>query len=451
MRILDSSVGRIKNSRNQDTIEVIIKTKRGLFKSSAPEGASKGEREVQAFSSEGIGHSINFLSSLFFKLQQNIVFFREFEDLKIIEDEFHEVDKTKNLAILGGNTLYAAEAVILKGMASSHKDKELWQFLFDEEYNHPKDSDQKIEKLHEIKFVKDGKDGKPELQNKPKMPMQLGNCVGGGKHTKEIEKPDFQEFLFLPRSDTFKECFKINQKAYKEVKNFLKKRDAKFNGKTTDEKAFISYLNNEEILSILKEVQQKVQKGIKNKIDIGIDIAASSFYDKKSKKYIYTNFDGKPRQLTKEEQLQYVFNIIKKYNLTYVEDPFEENDFVSFARLLSLVKKERLNTLIVGDDLTCTNPELLKKAISQKSINGIIIKPNQVGSFLETKKTLDVAKKNNIMPIISNRSGETDDDTMAHLAVGWQTPIIKIAIEGKERLAKTKKLINIEKEIEKIY
>lgn len=436
MRILDSTVRIIKNSRDQDTIEVTIKTKLGLFTTSAPDGASKGENEVQTFPKEGVGMAVQFLSPLLFKLQNNYAHFRDFSDLKIIEDEFRKVDKTKNLSLTGGNTLYAAEASILKAIARSHQEKELWKALYDESFpEHPINIPPYVSK---------------EKLPKPNMPMQLGNCVGGGKHTKETEKPDFQEFLILPKTNTFRECFNINQKVYSEVKNLLKKKDKKFQGKLTDEKAFISYLSNEEILAILKEIQDKMQKKGKG-FGLGLDIAASSFYDKKTKKYFYTNFNGQPKKLNAKEQLDYIFNLIKTYNLAYVEDPFDESDFLSFSKLLAKVKKAKLDTLIVGDDLTCTNPTLLKKAISKKSINAVIIKPNQIGSLIETKKALDLAKNNNIVPIISNRSGETEDDTIAQLAVGWQIPIIKISIQGKERLAKTKKLLDIENKIKKFY
>ncbi len=448
MRILDSSVRKIKNSRNEETIEVTLKTKYGTFKASAPEGASKGENEVKGFPIEGVDRAINFISPVLIKLQNNFVHFREFQDLEIIEEEFRKVDKTPDFSLTGGNTLFAIEAAILKALSKTHRNKELWKFLLDEELNNPNNSQTK----HKLNAEHNPNNlNIPLYQHRPKMPMQLGNCIGGGKHTKEIEKPDFQEFLFLAKSETFKDSFDINQKAYKEVKNLLRKKDKKFKGKVTDEKAFISSLNNEEIFSIFQEVQEKIKNKLEKTFEIGIDIAASSFYNQKNKKYVYSNLQGQPKQLTKEEQLNYIFQLIKKYNLAYVEDPFNENDFDSFTKLLSKVKKEKLNTLIVGDDLTCTNSKLLKKAISKKSINAVIIKPNQVGSLLETKKTLELAKKNNILPIISNRSGETEDDMLAQLAVGWQIPIIKIAIQGKERLAKTKKLLDIEKKIEKLY
>lgn len=414
MQIRDFHAQKIKNSRGKETILIRIKTREGWSETSAPEGASTGTNEVQAFSSKGIDESIKFANSLGLRLIHERTSFLEFKDIEKIECIFHTIDMTKNLSVLGGNTLYAIQATILKAMASSYK-KELWEFLLERE--------------------------------NPVLPRPLGNCIGGGKHTKEFEKPDFQEFLFLPRLNTFKESFEINLKAYKETKKLLKQKDSKFKNKVTDEKAFISYLDNESLIRLLKEVQSNIQNKFGKTFELGLDMASSSFYDEKTKTYNYLNYEGQPKKLSKDEQINYIHDLIKKYNLTYVEDPIQEEDFDSFAKLLKKTKATNPNTLIVGDDLICTNFERLKKAIKKKSVNAIIVKPNQIGSLIEMKKVIDLAKQNNIIPIISHRSGETKDNTIAHLAVGWQIPIIKTGITGKERLAKLKELIRIEKQI----
>jgi enolase len=416
MQISDFKVEKIKNSRGRDTILIKVKTNDRWFEASAPEGASTGENEVYGFSKDGIDYSIQFASSLGLKLIEQRTTFREFQDLKEIEALFSEVDKTKNYSITGGNTLYAIEAAILKALAAFYK-KELWEFLIENE--------------------------------KPVLPMPLGNCIGGGKHTQEKEKPDFQEFLFLPKLESFKEAFNINLKAYNETKKQLKERDKLFKNKITDEKAYISYLDNESIITLLKLIQEKTLEKYKKTFELGLDIASSSFYDKKIRKYKYETYFHQAKNLTKEEQIDYIAGLIKKYNLVYVEDPLEEEDFEGFAELLKRVRKTNPETLIVGDDLICTNLARLKKAIANKSVNGIIVKPNQIGSLLEMKKVVDLAKQNNIVPIVSHRSGETEDNTIAHLAVGWQIPIIKTGITGKERLAKLKELERIEKKVPK--
>jgi len=169
-----------------------------------------------------------------------------------------------------------------------------------------------------------------------------------------------------------------------------------------------------------------------------VDVASSGFYSRR--KYHYQN---PMLEREEEEQLLYLGNLIKNYNLLYVEDPFQEEDFENFAKLL----KKFQNTLIVGDDLTVTNSKRLQKAIKMKSINAIIVKPNQCGSLLEVKKVCDMAKENDIKIIFSHRSGETDESILADLAYGFQADFFKCGITGQEREAKIKRLIQIEKSL----
>ncbi|MDP3918691.1 MAG: enolase C-terminal domain-like protein, partial [Nanoarchaeota archaeon] len=169
-------------------------------------------------------------------------------------------------------------------------------------------------------------------------------------------------------------------------------------------------------------------------------IAASEFYS--NGKYNYKNFskDQTKKTLTPKEQIALVNSWIKKYKLAYVEDPLHEEDFKGFSQL---DKK----TLICGDDLLTTNLTRLKKALRNKSVNSMIIKPNQIGSLIKTKKVVDFAHSQGIKTIISHRSGETLDNTISHLAVAWNIPYIKTGIYGKEREVKLKELLKIENEI----
>ena len=169
-----------------------------------------------------------------------------------------------------------------------------------------------------------------------------------------------------------------------------------------------------------------------------MDVASSAFY--KKEQYIYKN---SAQKLTKNEQIKYMKSLIANYDILYIEDPCDEDDFTSFRELKKLVP----SSLIVGDDLTTTNPERLKKAIRMNSINAIIVKPNQIGSLLKVKEVIDLAKHHKIKTIISHRSGETTDDTIADLAVGWECDFIKTGVYGKVRKAKLKRLIKIEKQL----
>ena len=145
----------------------------------------------------------------------------------------------------------------------------------------------------------------------------------------------------------------------------------------------------------------------------------------------------------KKEQLTYVSNLISNFNLFYIEDPFEEEDFESFSELL----KKFPNSLIVGDDLVTTSYKRLEKAIKMKSINALIVKPNQIGSLIEVKKVCELAKKNNIKIIFSHRSGETEESILADLAFGFGADFLKCGITGKGREIKIKRLIEIEKSL----
>ena len=258
------------------------------------------------------------------------------------------------------------------------------------------------------------------------LPRLVGNCVGGGKHTTSDKKPDFQEFLLIPDTNSVQEAYEINKKIKKQVEQDLKKRDDNFKAKKNDENAWVTALNEKEILDILN----------KKNISLGVDIASSGFY--KRGKYHYFN---PMLDRTEEEQTYYIENLIKNSKLFYVEDPFNEENFESFGKLL----KKCPNSLIVGDDLTTTNPTRLKRAIDEKSINAIIVKPNQIGSLIKVKEVCEMARKNNIKMVFSHRSGETDESILADLAFGFQADFLKCGIDGKEREAKIKRLIEIEK------
>ena len=241
------------------------------------------------------------------------------------------------------------------------------------------------------------------------------------------KKPDFQEFLFISDIDT-------NNTAYKMAGRLLK------SWRRNDEGAWEIGLTNEDVLIIMDKVRQKIKNEYKKEIEIGVDVASSSFY--KNGNYIYKNPEVK---LDKKHQILYVKELIIRYNLFYVEDPLDESDFLGFREILIDIGKSKNNCFIVGDDLTTTNPLRLKKAIKSKSINAIIVKPNQIGSLLKVKEVIDIAKKNKVKTIISHRSGETKDNTIADLGVGWNCEFIKTGIYGKVRKAKLKRLMKIRK------
>ncbi len=383
MKIKSVSAKSILDSRKEETILVSIKTDFGNFSASSPTGKSTGKNAVKTYKKnlEGDIKSIKDFSDYF---SEEVI--EKFEDLRRIEDIIK--------GHVGANTLFALESAVLKAVAKEQK-KEVWQLI------------------------------NPDSK---KMPRLVGNCIGGGKHSEFIneKKPDFQEFLLIPNSKSVKKSFEINKKSKTDTENILERVDKNFEKTKNDEDAWMTSLNEREVLDVLEKV----------KLPLGLDVAGSSFY--KRKKY---NYDNPMLKRTDEEQLGYLTNLIKNFDVFYIEDPFNEEDFESFTKLL----KKFPDKLIVGDDLTVTSYKRLEKAIKMKSINAIIVKPNQCGSLLEVKDVCELAKKNNIKIVFSHRSGETEENILADLAFGFEADFFKCGITGKERETKIKRLIEIEK------
>lgn len=377
------SAKSILDSRKEKTICVTIKTEVGSFSASAPNGKSKGKYEAKPYK-KSLEEDIKFLKDSKDYFSKEIL--EKFEDLRRVEDI---VDRH-----VGANTLFALESAVLKAIAKEQK-KSVWELI---------------------------------NPNAKKLPRLVGNCIGGGKHSEGKSKPDFQEFLLIPNSNSVKKAFEINKKAKEDVKFLLKERDSRFKGKENDENAWETSLSEKDILEILK----------KTNLPLGLDVAASSFC--KRKKYIYKN---PPLDRTKEEQFEYLSNLIKNFDIMYVEDGFSEEDFESFEKLLEKFP----NLLVVGDDLTVTNYDKLNKAIENKSINALIVKPNQTGSLLDVSQVCKIAKDNNIKIIFSHRSGETDENILADLAFGFGADFFKCGIDGRERISKLNRLIEIEKSL----
>lgn len=371
----------ISDSRGEKTISVSVKTNAGEFSASAPNGKSKGKYEAKPYK-KNLEKDIETLKKFEDYFSEECL--EKFDDLKRVEDilEGH----------VGANTLFAFESAVLKAIAGEQK-IEVWKLI------------------------------NPKAK---KMPRLVGNCVEGGKHSLSARKPDFQEFLLIPNLKSAKENFEENKIAKKETEEILKKMDAKFGGKKADENAWMTSLNEKEVLDALK----------KTKLQMGVDVAASSFF--KRKKYDYLN---PMLKRDSDEQFGYLSNLVKNFDLFYIEDPFDEEDFESFAKFL----KKFPEKLIVGDDLTVTNPKRFEKAIEIKSINAIIVKPNQCGSLIKVKKVCELARENKIRIVFSHRSGETEENILADLAFGFQADFFKCGIDGKERISKINRLIEIEK------
>ncbi|MEE1128830.1 MAG: phosphopyruvate hydratase [Methanobrevibacter sp.] len=402
--IEDVQVRKILDSRGNPTIEVDVLTWNSSGRAAAPSGASTGSREVVSFPDGGVDTVVSEMEDFI----ASELIGMDAEDIATIDEVLKEIDGTDNLSAIGGNTTVAISMAVAKAAASS--------------YNMPL-----------YKYIGGN------LINE--LPFPLGNMMNGGAHA-GINAPDIQEFLVVPTGATnIGDAIFANASVHKKLKELIQVKDSNFTGGKGDEGGWIPNISNIDALEIQAQACEEVGDELGIEIKPSLDMAASELWDSNKQKYVYSQ-DGIERDTG--DQIDFVKDIIETYNMFYVEDPFDESDFDGFAQLTAKVGNK---CLICGDDLFVTNKEILAKGIEMKAANAIIIKPNQIGSLSETYATVKLAKENDIVPVVSHRSGETTDETIAHLAVGFGSPLIKTGAIGGERIAKLNELIRIEEEL----
>ena len=226
-----------------------------------------------------------------------------------------------------------------------------------------------------------------------------------------------------------------NAAVHKEVKSVLKEKFPNIALGKGDEGAWVAPMKNVEALELVVKASQNIEAETGVEIKTGLDMAASEFFIDGKYKYKELSF-------TPEEQVDFVLGLIEEYNLHSVEDPLDQEDYESWASLT-----KQTDALIIGDDLYVTNSDRLAKGIEMKSTNSILIKPNQIGTLTDTQKTVDLADKADMATVISHRSGETTDSTIAHLGVAFGSHAIKTGIMGGERIAKLNELVRISEQL----
>lgn len=389
MKLLATKAFKVFNSKAEPTIAIAVKTKQGRFICSAPSGSSIGKKEVKSYKSTLDNEIIYFNSKIAsairgFKLNQ-------FEDFRGLEH---------NLTKIGGNPIIALEFAMLEALAAS-QNREVYEII------------------------------NPKAR---RFSMPLGKVIGGGAHS---GYGDIQEYLFSPET-TFTRAAEINAELYHLVREKLTK-DKLFQGGKDAEGGWLTSFPVTNILSILKEVKEQAEVRFNCNIKLGIDLAATRLFSKG--RYRWSNYSDKRQlTLTKPQQLELLTNLIRENNIEYIEDPFEESDMQSFVELSNIkIRKE-----ICADDLTCTNPDILKEVIKRRAATAVIIKPNQIGSLIKTKEFVELAKKFGLTTVVSHRSGSTTDTTLAHLALGFEADYFKCGIAGGERIAQINELIRLE-------
>jgi len=398
--IEDIVARKVFNSRGEETIEVDVITTSGFGRASAPAGKSRGKAEVQYYPQGGVDEAVKKVEELIAPelVGQNADFQEE------IDKTLHEIDGTKDFKVIGGNTAFAISVATAEAAANSCGYL-LFQHLGGQI-------------AHEL-------------------PYPLGNTISGGKHT-QGKSPDIQEFLSFPLgAESFMEAATANVQAHKRIEDALRKKDKLFTGGRSDEGAWIANIGDVDALEMLSKACEDVGNELGIDCGFGVDFAASSLWNSKTKRYVYQR-EGKKRDVG--EQVEYALELVEKYHLAYIEDPFQEEDYRSFAELTKKVK----SCLVCGDDLFVTNSERLARGIKTHAANSIIIKVNQIGTLTDAWETVEMAEKAGYVPIVSHRSGDTCDWHIAQLAVALKCPIIKSGVVEGARIAKINELIRVE-------
>lgn len=393
--IEEVSIRRVLDSRGNATVEVDVWGDWFFGRCAAPSGASTGRFEAQAFPQGGAEAAV----VTFWKLVAPKVVGMDVRDQAGIDALLREIDGTPNFAKLGGNTATAISLAVARAAAHS-QGVPLYQYL---------------------------SGLMPDI-----LPYPMGNVIGGGRHA--VGGTNIQEFLALARSDSFSDAAFANAAVHKAVRDiYLKKKPGASLGKG-DEGAWVFPVQDEEALRILVEACKKVGKDVGFDVDPAMDVAASELYSKGSYKY------GK-KSMKPKEQIKFMASLVEKYGLASVEDPLEQEDFDGYAELTDIIGEE---CLVIGDDLFVTNPARIEEGIERGAANAVLIKPNQIGTLTDVLKAVRLANSAGYETVVSHRSGETADDTIAHLAVAFGSVAIKTGAVGGERISKLNELIRIE-------
>ena len=392
MIIKDIKLRKIIDSRGNSTVEADISTNDGFGRAAAPAGASTGTFEAQAWPENNIDLGISYARKKLIPLLTGI----PAGDQKVFDDIIKNEDGTKNLQNVGGNISVALSLACAKAAADS-KNIPLFEHV--------------------------------SKTKSYSIPAPMSNVLGGGAHA--IGGTDIQEYLVTSFDNDVNTAIETNAAVHKEVAKILKEKFPNIALGKGDEGAWVAPLENVEALELVTKAVDNVHKETGVEIRTGLDVAASEFY--KNGKYVY-----KEQTLTPEEQVDFMLGLIEEYDLHSVEDPLDQNDFQSWASLT-----DQTDSLIIGDDLYVTNSERLKQGIDMKSTNSILIKPNQIGTLTDTIETVELARNSDMATVISHRSGETTDTSIAHLGVAFESHAIKTGIMGGERIAKLNELVRI--------
>jgi len=398
---------KVIDTRAEDTIEVEVLTVEGATgRSAAPKGApaSKGVWEAPAYPPGGVDETIKLVNEAIAPRLKGM----NALDQELVDETLHEIDGTTNFSKLGGNAATAISIAVAKA-ASTELDIPLYRYLggvF---------ADQ--------------------------MSVPIANVIGGGPHARIALAPDFQEHQVVPmNAKSIREAIDAVVLSYKKAREFCINRDATWTGGKDDEGAWVPNLTDWEVLEILEKVGEEVKDEMGVEMRLGLDCAVGTLWDEKREVYVY------PREAVERDtnkQMEHICELIERFNLYHIEDFVHDDDFDSFKEL---TKKYGNRALIDGDDLFACDLNRLKKGVEMAAANSLIIKVNMSGTLTDTWKVVKFAHLNGYVPIKSCRSGETEDATIAHLAVALNCPLNKFAV-GEKGATKLNELIRISEEL----
>ena len=403
----------ILDSRGNPTIEVDVRLEGGVLgRAAVPSGASTGQHEAwelrdgdkSRFSGKGVRKAVANVNHKIAPVLEGW----DARDQAKIDNKLIELDGTPNKKNLGANALLGVSLAIAHAAAAA-ENLPLFRYLGGDEAR--------------------------------VLPVPMMNILNGGAHS---DAPiDFQEFMIMPcGAPSFSEALRYGAEVFHTLKSVLKERH--LSTAIGDEGGFAPKLNSaEDALESISTAIEKAGYKLGEQIFIALDPAASEFYDNKRNLYIFKKSDGSKK--TAEELIDYYADLCARFPIISIEDGCAENDWDGWKKL---TKKLGEKIQLVGDDLFVTNVEFLRKGIAEHVANSVLIKVNQIGTLTETLATIDLAKTNGYTTVISHRSGETEDASIADIAVGTNAGQIKTgSLSRSDRIAKYNQLLRIEEEL----
>ena len=414
--ILDVHARQILDSRGNPTVEVDVITDSGARgRAAVPSGASTGEYEAvelrdggKEYLGKGVLKAVENVNDI---IAEEIIGMNVF-DQNLIDKVLIELDGTPNKSRLGANAILGVSLAVAKAAAES-LGLPLYRYVGGVSAN--------------------------------TLPVPMMNIINGGSHS---DAPiAFQEFMIMPiKAESFSQALQMGSEIFHNLKKVL--HDRGLSTAVGDEGGFApTFEGTEDAIETIKKAVEKAGYKFGEEVKIALDCASSEFYD--NGVYDYTKFEGaKGKKRTSAEQVAYLTELVNKYPIISIEDGMDENDWDGW-KLLTEAIGDRVQ--LVGDDLFVTNVERLERGIAQGVANSILIKVNQIGTLTETIAAVDMAHRAGYTSIMSHRSGETEDNTIADLAVALNTRQIKTGSASRsDRMAKYNQLLRIEEELDEV-